>query len=109
MRYALLVLCFPSIAFAQTTISGTTNTVRHERPITVSRAVRTNAPIDLDGRLNEAAWASAPVTDSFTQIDPDEGQGGTQVRLEDHQSQGHHRQGRRGHELSERLRRAGAR
>lgn len=38
-----------------------------------ARAVRTEVPIAIDGRLNEAAWASAtPVTD-FTQIDPVEG------------------------------------
>jgi len=77
VRYALLVLCLPSVAFSQATISGTTN-VRHDRPITVSRAIRTNAPIDLDGRLNEPAWATAPVTDSFTQIDPDEGRPASQ-------------------------------
>jgi hypothetical protein len=77
VRYALLVLCLPSVAFSQATISGTTN-VRHDRPITISRAVRASAPIDLDGRLNEPAWATAPVTDSFTQIDPDEGRPASQ-------------------------------
>ena len=77
MRYALLVLCLPSVAFSQATMSGTTN-VRHDRPITISRAVRASAPIDLDGRLNEPAWATAPVTDSFTQIDPDEGRPASQ-------------------------------
>jgi hypothetical protein len=39
----------------------------------VSRAVRTSTTIRLDGRLDETAWAAAPVTDRFTQIDPDEG------------------------------------
>lgn len=46
----------------------------HDRPVTISRARRTSQPIQLDGRLTEAEWAGAPVTDSFTQIDPDEGQ-----------------------------------
>lgn len=50
----------------------------HDRPITISRAVRTTTPIQLDGRLTEAAWANAPVTDSFTQIDPDEGRPASQ-------------------------------
>jgi hypothetical protein len=50
----------------------------HDRPITISRAVRTTAGIELDGRLSEPAWASAPVTDSFTQIDPDEGRPASQ-------------------------------
>jgi hypothetical protein len=76
VRCALLALWIPSIAFSQT-ISGTTN-IRHDRPITISRAMRTSAPIDLDGRLGESAWATAPVTDSFTQIDPDEGRPASQ-------------------------------
>lgn len=44
-----------------------------ERRITISHAVRTTAAIRIDGHLNEPAWAAAPVTDHFTQIDPDEG------------------------------------
>jgi uncharacterized protein DUF5916/cellulose/xylan binding protein with CBM9 domain len=76
VRYALLALWIPSAAFCQT-ISGTTN-VRHDRPITISRAMRTSAPIELDGRLSEPAWATTPVTDSFTQIDPDEGRPASQ-------------------------------
>lgn len=44
-----------------------------ERAVTVSHAVRTTATIRIDGHLNEAAWAAAPVTDNFTQIDPEEG------------------------------------
>lgn len=36
--------------------------------------MRTTATIRIDGRLDESAWTNAPVTDHFTQIDPDEGQ-----------------------------------
>jgi hypothetical protein len=44
----------------------------------VATAVRTDASIRVDGRLDETAWAAAPVVDEFTQIDPDEGAPSTQ-------------------------------
>jgi len=44
-----------------------------KRPLPVTRAVRSTAPIRLDGRLDDAAWAAAPVTSDFTQINPIEG------------------------------------
>jgi hypothetical protein len=37
------------------------------------RASRVETKIDIDGRLDEAAWASAEMVDSFTQSVPDEG------------------------------------
>lgn len=49
------------------------STPGHARPITVAHAVRATGPIQLDGRLDDLAWASAPVTSSFTQINPHEG------------------------------------
>jgi hypothetical protein len=49
-----------------------------DRPVTVSRAARLSGDIRLDGHLSEAAWAGAPVTGGFTQIEPDEGQPATQ-------------------------------
>jgi hypothetical protein len=42
-------------------------------PVPVSQATRLTGTIHVDGRLDDAAWKSAPVTDAFTQIDPDEG------------------------------------
>jgi len=39
-----------------------------------SHAARAKGTIHLDGKLDEPAWADAPVTDRFTQIDPNEGQ-----------------------------------
>ena len=44
----------------------------------MSRAVHATGRIHLDGRLDEPAWAQAPVTDVFTQIDPLEGQPASQ-------------------------------
>ncbi len=50
----------------------------HTRPITIAHAVRAAGPVELDGRLDERAWQSAPVMDSFTQINPDEGEPASQ-------------------------------
>jgi hypothetical protein len=44
----------------------------------VSHAVRASGRIHLDGKLDESAWAEAPVTDVFTQVDPLEGQPASQ-------------------------------
>lgn len=41
------------------------------------RAVRTTAPLTIDGDLSEAAWQSAPEFTDFTQHDPNDGQPGT--------------------------------
>ncbi|HSA56263.1 MAG TPA: DUF5916 domain-containing protein [Gemmatimonadaceae bacterium] len=67
-----LVLTFAcgAVAHAQENPTATA----HDRPVPVSRAVRTDAAIRLDGRLDEPAWSAAPLTDAFTQIDPDEGE-----------------------------------
>jgi hypothetical protein len=70
-----IVLLTPNVLLSQTPAPAGH---QHERPITISRAVRTDAPIQLDGRLNEPGWSTAPITDSFTQIDPSEGQPASQ-------------------------------
>ena len=70
------VLFAPSTLLADTTPAGT-----NVRPITISHAARAEAPLKIDGRLDENDWASAAVTDSFTQIDPAEGKPAT-VRTE---------------------------
>jgi hypothetical protein len=41
-------------------------------------AVRAHEAPHLDGKLDEAAWASAPVSTGFWQVDPDEGEPATQ-------------------------------
>jgi hypothetical protein len=66
-----LALPGPQAARAQTPDSG-------RSALPVVHAVRTTATIRVDGRLDEAAWASAPAYDDFTQIDPDEGQPASQ-------------------------------
>lgn len=38
------------------------------------RAVRASGTIAIDGVLDEAAWAAAPVIDRFIQVDPEEGE-----------------------------------
>jgi len=68
-------LLFPALLGAQ---ALTASAPGHAREITVSRAVRASGPIRLDGKLDEATWAAAPVTDGFTQIDPDEGKPASQ-------------------------------
>jgi hypothetical protein len=57
------------------------DTARLERRLTATRA---DGPIRLDGRLDEASWAAAPLADGFVQNDPREGQPATfdtEVRL----------------------------
>ena len=41
--------------------------------VPIAHAMRTRDVLRIDGRLDEPAWAKAPVTDRFTQIDPTEG------------------------------------
>jgi uncharacterized protein DUF5916/cellulose/xylan binding protein with CBM9 domain len=71
LAVALLVMV-PARVLGQGDVSG------HARPITVSSASRARTPIRIDGRLDEEDWAGAAVTDSFTQIDPDEGRPASQ-------------------------------
>ncbi|HET6232003.1 MAG TPA: DUF5916 domain-containing protein [Longimicrobiaceae bacterium] len=42
------------------------------------QAVRAAAPIDLDGKLDEGVWSTAPAAHDFTQQDPEEGKPATQ-------------------------------
>ncbi len=72
--YALV----PALVFAQSGPGDVAPNNGHDRPITISHAVRTTGAIHLDGKLNEPEWALAPVTDSFTQIDPSEGKPASQ-------------------------------
>jgi hypothetical protein len=74
---ALFVLV-PASLFAQRGPADSSANQGHDRPITISHAVRTSGTIHLDGKLTEPEWATAPVTDSFTQIDPDEGKPASQ-------------------------------
>jgi len=72
--FGLLLLAQATAAWAQSA------TARDSAPATVplSIAVRASGPIRLDGKLTDAAWRDAPVTDRFTQIDPEEGKPASQ-------------------------------
>src|SRR5438067_5610508 len=55
-------------------LSAQTSTPRSPAPdLPTARAARLTGTIRLDGKLDEPAWRDAPVTDAFTQVDPEEG------------------------------------
>jgi hypothetical protein len=70
-RFAPLLLAalLPPAAAAQSPLP--VESEHDARPVAIARP--TTAPIRIDGQLDEAAWAEAPVYDRFTQIDPQEG------------------------------------
>lgn len=74
-RTLSLLVLFPAAALAQTPAG----TPAPAFAPAVSRAapLRTGG-IRIDGRLDDPAWATAPVTSTFTQIDPNEGQPASQ-------------------------------
>jgi hypothetical protein len=79
MRPALAVtmaMLFATSAFAQTAAAP-----EHSRPITVTRATRTQGALRIDGVLDEAEWGRAAPCESFTQIDPQEGQPASQPTI----------------------------
>lgn len=60
------------------TSASATSSSGHSVPVPSARAARRTAVIALDGRLDDAAWQAATPVTEFTQVDPDEGQPGTQ-------------------------------
>ena len=76
LTISLLLVHAPALADAQTPASPPAPAVTTTP--TVSRAVPLRGTIRIDGRLDESAWAAAPVTSGFTQIDPDEGRPASQ-------------------------------
>ena len=68
-RFLLVAAC--------TSVAGAQSAPR-DSVVPVSRAVRATDAIRLDGKLDEPAWRSAPVTEVFTQIDPSEGRPASQ-------------------------------
>lgn len=81
---ALVVLLLVSISSlaAQTAAPGGASgaVARNDHPIAVpsAHAVRRSSPIEIDGRLDDAAWNDAPPVTEFTQWDPEEGKPATQ-------------------------------
>lgn len=75
-RLALILLCVliaPGALLAQSEGGAGSLTSSHVGA-PVARTIRTSQAITIDGRLDEAIWAEAPVITEFTQIDPFEGQ-----------------------------------
>ena len=64
---------WPSRLAAQTS----TEPGEAERPVVT--AARATGVINIDGRLDEASWSAAPVVSGFTQVDPEEGQRGSEL------------------------------
>lgn len=72
------VVCFLLATFAAPALAQVTSPTDTTVALPVSHAVRLRGTITLDGHLNESAWQSAPITDAFTQVDPDEGRSASQ-------------------------------
>jgi hypothetical protein len=65
---AAVAFTVPALAYAQAAAANGTQS------LPTLRAVRTTAPIVLDGKLDEEAWAAAPAATRFRQSEPTEGQ-----------------------------------
>ena len=81
LAVALAAMVVPPAAVAQSNGSIDYSTARLDRKLPAARA---SSRIELDGRLDEPAWAVAPVAKDFIQNDPREGEPATfdtEVRL----------------------------
>jgi hypothetical protein len=59
-------------------VTPTSGTPEHERLAPRTRVVRLQGEIQLDGRLDESIWQTAPAVTSFMQREPNEGEPATQ-------------------------------
>jgi hypothetical protein len=77
--FAIAMLMTPALIVAQEAASTNgASMFGHTVRAPTAVAVRRNAPVVLDGKLDEPSWrAAAPITD-FTQIDPEEGKPASQ-------------------------------
>jgi hypothetical protein len=78
---AAWLLAIPGTAIQAQQASVSVVTDRSSTDPTVMRtavAVRAAEAPRVDGRLDDAAWAAAPLSDGFWQVDPDEGEPGTE-------------------------------
>src|ERR1035437_9888950 len=62
-----------SVSLAQAPAPKAVVTLRPHDQAPVAVAARRNGPIQIDGKLDEAAWDAAPAITDFRQYDPDEG------------------------------------
>ena len=73
MRATLLLLAAAAPAVAQEKALPPESSFMR----TAHAARRTGGDIQIDGRMDEAAWQAAPLEDDFTQVSPDEGRPAT--------------------------------
>jgi len=73
MRATLLLLAAAAPAVAQEKALPRESSFMR----TAHAARRTGGSIQIDGRMDEAAWQAAPLEDDFTQVSPDEGRPAT--------------------------------
>jgi hypothetical protein len=64
-RTSLVVACLIAAAATRLPAQSPAST-----PPRITSAVRRDGPVEIDGRLDEAAWARSPVTDDFVQSFP---------------------------------------
>ncbi len=79
MRVFPIVAVAITVAFAiPCALGAQTGSRQAPAQLPVTHAVHAVTPVRLDGHLDDAAWAAAPVTTVFTQVDPDAGAAATQ-------------------------------
>ena len=66
-----------ALLFLTTAATAATQNV-HQNPPPEVRAARLASPVAVDGRLDEDIWSTAPVAGGFRQLQPNEGQPGSQ-------------------------------
>jgi len=82
LRPVIVALCIAVPSWAQQVAEPTEIVAAQPRPSLA--ATRLTGDIRIDGRLDDVAWSSAPAYSKFTQVDPFEGQPGserTEVRV----------------------------
>ncbi len=67
-KLVLIIVLLPSIALAQDSLS--TGNFNPPVEVPVVKAMETKERIQIDGRLDEVSWLSAPVTDNFFMMEP---------------------------------------
>ena len=74
----MLPIAAPRAAEAQPSPATADASTASDSARPILRALRTNEPPTIDGRLSDEVWRQAPAVDHFTQRDPNEGQTATE-------------------------------